>query len=597
MPTGQRSAKPLGWGLAFLVLGLMATGLVWSLAKGAEDDRLADRLDAEADQAQSALEARLLGQAQILRGGAGLFFASQEVTRAEFRGFVAQLALNESYPGTQGVGYAVMVAPADLEAHVAAVRAEGFPTYNVTPAGTRDVYSAIVYLEPFVARNLRAFGFDMFQEPVRHAAMVLARDTGQPALSGKVTLVQENGTDPQAGFLLYLPVYRDGATLDTVAQRQAALEGFVYSPLRANDFLQGVFADQSLVDLELHDGENARDEASRLARAGSPHGHHVVERTVAAYGHAWTLRVSPTLDLEASSATGLPSITLGAGSIGSLLLGSLGFLLALRVQVREIQARRQVEMLREQDAFKTQFLRSAAHELGTPLTPIRIQLRLLGDLLRPRNDPAEQKALAVLTRNLDRLKALVQDLLESARLQSGRLRLNVRPMDLRLVLDEVAATFHEPAVQAGIALSVEAPATIPMEADADRLSQVFYNLLSNAVKFTPATGQIQVGVEAHGERVVVRVADTGRGFTAEQAQALFQPFSQVHPGGQQATTGSGLGLHISRGIVEQHGGTLVAASPGPGLGATFTVDLPRRTVAPPAPPVAPIPAAPSLAPP
>src|SRR5690606_4660819 len=105
------------------------------------------------------------------------------------------------HPGLQGVGYALVIAPGELAVHEQRVRNEGFPGYSVHPAGPRDSYTSIVYLEPFDKRNQRAFGYDMFTEPIRRAAMEAARDSGEIAISHTVELVQETDTDIQAGFL------------------------------------------------------------------------------------------------------------------------------------------------------------------------------------------------------------------------------------------------------------------------------------------------------------------------------------------------------------------------------------------------------------
>ncbi|MFO1534411.1 MAG: PAS domain S-box protein [Thermoplasmatota archaeon] len=244
---------------------------------------------------------------------------------------------------------------------------------------------------------------------------------------------------------------------------------------------------------------------------------------------------------------------------------------------RALEARqRELDLIREQARFKTEFLRTAAHELGNPLTPIKIQLRLLRDFVRQAPHAGARRNVEILDRNVERLHLLVRDMLESARLQSGRLRLLPRPMDLSHMVHEVAETFQEAAIEQGIALEVETPPGLPMVADPDRLTQVLYNLLSNAMKFTPAGGRIHVQVQRAGERASVLVQDTGAGFTADQAAGLFQPFGQVHdvvPG----KGGTGLGLYISKGIVEQHGGRLEARSDGPGKGATFLFWVPLAT--------------------
>ena len=259
-----------------------------------------------------------------------------------------------------------------------------------------------------------------------------------------------------------------------------------------------------------------------------------------------------------------------------------GFVSALAdiTEQRQSEAKdREVRRLREQAEFKTNFLRTAAHELGTPLTPIKIQMRILKGLVAGNGREDERKAAEILDRNISRLHVLVQDMLESARVQSGRLRLDVRPTDLAHLVHEVVETFQEPAIQTGIALDTTGPHEIPVVADPDRLSQVLYNLLSNAMKFTPAGGQIHVRLATDGaDRIRVTVQDTGAGFLPEQTSQLFQPFMQLHDTSQRTRGGSGLGLYISKGIVEQHGGTMTGASDGPGKGATFSFVLPRVAV-------------------
>ena len=211
------------------------------------------------DQITLKIRERLTAYALLLQGGQGLFAASAAVTREEWRSYVEAVEASETVPGLQGIGFAEFIAKEDLDVHVARLRGEGFPVYEVQPAGERDSYAAIVYLEPFTERNLRALGYDMFSESVRRQAMERARDTGAAALSGKVTLVQEDGHDVQAGSLMYVPVYQQGAPTGTVAERRAALRGWVYSPYRMNDLMKGIVGNWEIrgdipLDLRIYDG-------------------------------------------------------------------------------------------------------------------------------------------------------------------------------------------------------------------------------------------------------------------------------------------------------------------------------------------------------
>lgn len=196
-----------------------------------------------AEKLNERLRERIRTHDEILRGAAGFFMSSSRVTRQEWRSYVAALGLEEGHVGIQGLGFAQRIPPPRLHGHVQAVRAEGFPDYEVTPLGAREDYSAIVYLEPFYGRNLRAFGFDMLSDTVRREAMLRARDSGDIAYSGRVTLKQESSVDVQAGVLAYLPVYRHGAKPRSLAQRRADLQGWVYAPFRMRDMVSTVLQD------------------------------------------------------------------------------------------------------------------------------------------------------------------------------------------------------------------------------------------------------------------------------------------------------------------------------------------------------------------
>ncbi|MDA0233387.1 MAG: CHASE domain-containing protein [Proteobacteria bacterium] len=224
-----------------LILGLLLTAVLWRYVDAHLEERTRDRFTTHATLARDNLLSRVQAYEQVLHGGAALFAASDHVGRSEWAAYVAALHLERSLPGIQGTGFTLMLLPAQLEAHVAAVRAEGFPDYTVHPPGYRDRYSSIVFLEPFDGRNRRAFGYDMYSEPVRREAMERARDTGVAALSGRVTLVQEFGTEVQPGFLIYLPVYAKAMPVASVEQRRAALLGYVYAPFRAYDMMQAIF--------------------------------------------------------------------------------------------------------------------------------------------------------------------------------------------------------------------------------------------------------------------------------------------------------------------------------------------------------------------
>lgn len=243
--------------LVALALTIAVGGLVVARLDDAHEQALSNAFTYETGEITLKIEERLKAYRQVLRSTRALFAASQEVTRREWQHYVDALRLHTDYPGIQGVGFAVPVPASQLASHERRIRSEGFPDYRVSPPGNRPEYTPIIFLEPFDWRNQRAFGYDMYSEPIRHEAMERARRLGTPALSGKVRLVQETSTDTQAGVLLYLPVFRHGAPLTTPVQQERAFLGWVYSPFRMRDLITGTLGDSALrIRLRIYDGHD-----------------------------------------------------------------------------------------------------------------------------------------------------------------------------------------------------------------------------------------------------------------------------------------------------------------------------------------------------
>ena len=185
--------------------------------------------DAQVTELSQNIELRMRDHEQLLLGAKGLFEASETVSRAEFHHYISTLDISQRYPGIQIVGFTAWVKPDELTQFTQRIRDEGFPQFDIRPAGTRESYSAIIYMEPFANQNVAAFGFDMFSEPARQKAMRAAVATNRASLSEKVILVQERSGYVQAGTLLYLPIYKKNLPTETEAQRWNALLGFVYA--------------------------------------------------------------------------------------------------------------------------------------------------------------------------------------------------------------------------------------------------------------------------------------------------------------------------------------------------------------------------------
>ncbi len=230
------------------------------------------------------------------------------------------------------------------------------------------------------------------------------------------------------------------------------------------------------------------------------------------------------------------------------------------------------EKLEQVESMRRRLIGDVAHELRTPLTAIKGSMEGLEDGVIP-SSPETFRQLAAET---DRLSRLVDDLQELSRVESGALVLDLGPVSLAAVAGTLRKRLEGAYAEKGVGLKIDLSATLPpVRADGDRLLQVLTNLLNNALRYTPSGGRVTIFAERRDRELVVHVADTGSGIPAEHLPFIFDRFDRVDPSrSRQGAGGSGIGLTISRSLVEAQGGRMWAESAGEGLGSTFSFSLP-----------------------
>jgi signal transduction histidine kinase len=254
----------------------------------------------------------------------------------------------------------------------------------------------------------------------------------------------------------------------------------------------------------------------------------------------------------------------------------------------EQQARAEAESA---NRLKDDFLATLSHELRTPLNAI------IGwtTLMRTMNmdEDARRHAIEIIERNAKAQAALIEDLLDVSRIAQGQLQLSWLSVQVPVIVASAIDTIRPSAEAKGLTLvpAMSVDPRMVVRGDPVRLQQVVWNLLSNAVKFTPAGGHIEIAVELDDHHIEIRVTDSGRGIKPEFLPNVFERFRRADSGPTSAGGGLGLGLSIARQLVEMHGGTLTAVSPGEHQGSTFIVRLPRIAAGPPFSRPTPVPAA------
>ena len=322
--------------LLVLAISLCATLGMWRMLNDGIDQKVRQLFNVKAKGITTDIVNRLHDHEQVLLGGVGLFSANSNVTRNQWRRYVAALQLDRNHPGILGVGFAVWLKPEEVDANIRKIRAEGFPKYVIRPSGIRPVTTSIIYLEPFTWRNERAFGYDMYTEANRRAALDKARDEGITTIASRIILVQETEKDKQIGILMYLPVYRQGMPIDSKERRREALAGFVYSPIRVKDFVYGTLGTLPAdVAFEIFDGETARPDklmfsslnSEKISLPASYRPTLTSTKQVEVYGRTWTVvyQSLPSLGREFSRTSA--NAALVGGIIVSILLAVISFTL------------------------------------------------------------------------------------------------------------------------------------------------------------------------------------------------------------------------------------------------------------------------------
>ncbi len=340
----RRAARRDGHILAGLSLGfsLIITYQLWNYAQQDAGLALQTKFDYQARDIADDISKRMMAYEQVMRGVDGLFAHAGIVERHEFRDYIARLRLKETYPGIQSIRFVPLVPEAEKDRHIAGIRKKGLPAYTIWPEGSRDAYAPVVYAEPYDERNKRVFGYDMLsdlehprtgeQPGMRRAAMERARDSGNVTLSGKIRLLFETDKDRQAGFIMFMPVYKHDAPHGTLAERRANLIGWIGSVFRAGDLMAGILGNRTgETDIEIYDGERVSDETelyeSNPADQHPKPGFQSLQRINIA-GHTWTIGIHSLPGFDTQLDNEKPRAVAATGAAASLFVALFVWMLA-----------------------------------------------------------------------------------------------------------------------------------------------------------------------------------------------------------------------------------------------------------------------------
>lgn len=600
-----------GSGLAAIGLGLsvLFTLFLTLMAHDAVRRSAKTTFDAEVSQIEIAIRNRFKAYEQVLRGGAALFDASDEVSAEEFAVYTHRMRLPKHFPGIQGIGWSIRIPNNGVAEHERQIRDRAssqldperqeiyrqYSVYSVGDLQEQPFRTSIIYLEPLDKRNQKALGLDMFSERTRNRAMRIAAVTGQPALSGRVTLVQEIDADVQPGFLVYQPVY-SGSPI-TPEERLASLLGFVYSPFRVRDLMTGILGERSeSVDFEIYDGAEVNREGLLFDQDGDDVLHfdpaaypHKFVRTVSMQiaGHSWTIFLGSSARFDAAHGNTIAGSVFAGGLMISCLLTLIIRSLAntreralvlaqdMTQDLRASESRAQElaqELGRSNDDLQS-FAHVASHDLQAPLRQITSFIDLLKMEYGEKLDEQANQYIEHASRGGKRLSQLVKDLLEYSRANGQNEKKEIISSDeaLQSALENLQIQINESNAQIVFGELPE------IQAHFDQIVRVFQNLIGNAIKYCESTPRVEIQAQRRERDWSFSIQDNGIGIEPRYLERIFIMFNRLHSGDKYE--GTGIGLATCKKIIERNGGSIeVESCPSEGTKFTFSIPIPADQV-------------------
>ncbi len=573
------------------IVGLFSVVLIASYANYSFNEKDKYRFRILTKEFLNTIYDRISNHLIILRGLEGIYRNNNSINYSQIENYANSLQVLKYFYGSLGIGYIPKVTQAKKDIFINDIREEYDPAYDIFPQSSNSFYLPVAYLSPKSLSSSFAVGYDMLSDPLRKDALMQASVSGLPILSSKVYFKSAKEISPPAyGFLIFMPIYDEQLNhYQSFDKNMDNLVGYVYSPILSREFFKDIFKKgyEKYIELVVYNSSLGKDEVLFQTETSIETCSEcdIIQEEIEVLGNKWTLRF-----------TALPAFYSGTNKliIFLLCLGQLILVFVIsalsysqnkaKIKVELANKDKEELLIRERSArgqaeqasrLKEEFLATVSHELRNPLNALLGWAQIIN---RPGASAENvEKGIKTIEKNVHIQAKLIDDLLEMSRITTGKLILDITETDIQKVLENALETVDSALKAKNINVIRDIQGNLPLlKADETRLQQIIWNLLSNAIKFSPENSIIEISINQKEGKMLFILKDYGAGISAEFLPNIFDRFRQENSKITKKHGGLGLGLAISKSLIELHGGEIAVNSEGLGKGSIFSFSLPIR---------------------
>lgn len=558
---------------------LSVTLLPWQNARHNLLSSQQKAIDSKTKSVEAVIQNKFNDYENKLSSGVALMRANQDVTKQQWQDFFNTSATTENIADNEIIGYLKVFEKQNKSEIEQFAMSQGYKDFYIHPDTPGDqLSSSVIFVHPLSNNNMSTVGLNMLAQNDTKEAAMRAITTASPALS-KLSESDSDSSYGDESLIMLVPNFANKTKNVTQEQRRQNLQGYVYTQFQPSQLLDELLQSQSRqqhFSLQVYSEEikpsNLLYQTNNYNDIEGDERNSKTTRGVSLFGATW--KMSYQFDdkyVVSTSERSAPTVVIAIGMTLSMLvfLATLSF---FKRRTKELQEQKDAEV----DLAKDELLSLASHQMRTPATGVKQYVGMVLQGFAGEVDPAQRLLLEKAYDGNERQLHVINQILQLAKLESGRIVLAKHPTDLKKLIEDVVEEQQAVASEVGHSLKAVVPKQ-PLMAKIDQhmIRMVLENIVSNALKYTLKAGTITVKLTQNKQYAIIAIADTGIGIAENKKEEIFKQFTRLHTNQTAGVSGTGIGLYLANQLVNLHGGTIELTSTE-GKGTTFIIKLPKR---------------------